>query len=353
MLTPMSPAELAGIPVQELATCAVPTRWHDGLRSLGTHCRDDTWIVSTPGDVCAALAAPTLSAARPFGDGSLAGALLARMARFSDGAEHQRRRELASRLLPPVPEVARDAGARTSDCLRRRLAVFDIMPMARSLPVQVLAAAMGLAAGKAELAAELTGRLCDAMTPTLQPRAELPQTADEVASELCGLMSGLGLPDEEAIAAAIGILFQARDATAALIGLSVLAGQPQVAGQAARAGRESKSPGQRVEHVLRHDAPVQCTRRSAVADTAISAVVVPAGAQVWIFVAAAERGSAVPATFGAGPHACPGSAHATAIARQVAAVLDAEGWRSAVGQRIDFEPRPNIRVPHRVLVTRR
>ena len=64
------------------------------------------------------------------------------------------------------------------------------------------------------------------------------------------------------------------------------------------------------------------------------------------------HGDGRPATFGSGPHGCPGAAHATTIARQVVAVLAAEGWRPAPGQRIELERRPNVRVPVRILVTR-
>jgi cytochrome P450 len=194
--------------------------------------------------------------------------------------------------------------------------------------------------------------------------------ADAAAAELSALAAGRAGQDPERIAAVISILFQARDATAALIGLAVLAGgadgtapgresaapgrETAAPGrETAAPGRETVAPGRRIEQVLRRDAPVQCTRRTARADAAIGDVVVPAGAPVWIFMAAAERGSGIPATFGSGPHACPGAAHAAAIARPVVTVLEADGWRPAAGQRIEFEPRPNIRVPARVLVTRR
>jgi hypothetical protein len=60
----------------------------------------------------------------------------------------------------------------------------------------------------------------------------------------------------------------------------------------------------------------------------------------------------MPATFGAGPHGCPGAAHASAIAGQVVTVLRDDGWRPVTGQRVEYEPRPNIRMPVRVLVTR-
>jgi cytochrome P450 len=341
MRTPVDRAQLASLPVGELATSAAPDRWHSDLVALGTHCRHGAWVVSGQREVAAALACPAMSTAAAGDRDGPAADLLARMARFSDGPDHRRRRGLVTRLLPPVAEVARAAGARANDHLRRRTAAFDVMPMARLLPAEVLARALGFAPDAANRAAILTGLLCDALAPALAPRPVPASAADAAAAELSGLTADRFGRDAERIAAVISVLFQARDATAGLIGLTVLA------------GRDGLAPGLRVEQVLRHDAPVQCTRRTAMADAVIGDVVVPAGAPVWIFVAAAERGSGMPATFGSGPHACPGAAHAAAIVRPVVTVLEADGWRPAAGQRIEFEPRPNIRVPARVLVTRR
>jgi cytochrome P450 len=231
------------------------------------------------------------------------------------------------------------------DHLLRRTSAFDVMPMARQLPAEVLARGLGLNAAEADRAALLTGVLCDALTPVLQPRTPPAGAADAAAEELEALFSArLQAANPERVAAAISILFQARDATAALIGTAVLAG--------ASAGRDPRSAAQRVDQVLRHDAPVQCTRRTASADTPLADVTVPRGSAVWIFLATAEQGSGMPATFGSGPHACPGAAHATAIARQVLMVIDAEGWRPVSAQRVEYEPRPNIRVPVRALVAR-
>jgi cytochrome P450 len=365
MWTPVLPDQLAGLSVGELATSTAPDRWHGPLQALGTHCRDGAWVVSGARAVSAALASPALCVpALTEADGPAAD-LLARMARFCDGPDHRRRRELVTRLLPPVTDVARSAGARANDYLLRRAATFDIMPMARTLPAEVLARALGLQPAEAARAAILTGLLCDAVTPALQPRPAGPGPADAAAAELCALLRRLGRParparpgragrpgrpgllgsqDDDQVAAAASILFQARDATAALIGSAILA--------RSGAGQQQRSPSQRVEHILRHEAPVQCTRRTATSDVHIGDAVIPAGAPVWVFVATAERGAALPATFGTGPHGCPGAAHATAIARQVVAVVDAEGWRPVPGQRTDFEPRPNIRIPGRVLVAR-
>jgi cytochrome P450 len=346
MKTLADPDRLPDLPVEEIATSGAPGRWHGPLQQLGTHCRAGAWVVSGPGAVAAALALPALSVA-PHGPAAAgpAAQLTARMARFSDGEDHRRRRAIVTDLLPPIPTLAGIAGARVNDYFRRRVSAFDVMPMARQLPAQVLARGLGLDPAAADRAAELTGMLCDALTPALRPRPVPAGCADDAAAELEALFGRhFGAGEPEHIAAAISVLFQARDATAALIGTAVLA--------PAGAGPDSRSPGQRVEHVLRQEAPVQCTRRAVAADAAIGDTTVPAGSSVWIFVATAERGAGMPATFGTGPHACPGAAHAIAIARQVVTVIDAEGWRSVPGQHVEYEPRPNIRVPVRVLVAR-
>jgi cytochrome P450 len=348
MWTEVLPEQLADTPIEHIATSSAPGRWHPALLQAGTHCRDGSWVVAGARDVAAALASPALSVAPAAGQdpASLRGpaaCLVASMARFSDGPDHRRRRELLTSLLPPVPRVARTAAVRTNDYLRRRNAPFDIMPLARQLPAEVLAGALGLPQSEAARAATLTGMLCDAVTPSLVPREGTAAIGDGAAEQLTALMASRWGQDGERITAAVSILFQARDATAALIGTALLAD-----------GRSSQgvSAAQRVENVLRHEAPVQCTRRTALTEVQIGDAEIPAGAPVWVFLATAERGSGIPATFGSGPHGCPGAAHATAIARQMLAVVAAEGWCLVAGQRVDLEPRPNVRVPVRVMVTR-
>jgi cytochrome P450 len=278
---------------------------------------------------------PPPTAAGPAAD------LVARMARFCDGEAHRRRRALTVQLLPTVREVAGHAAEAAAEYLRKQESAqaFDVMPLARALPAWALARALGLSAPEATLAADLTGRLCEALSSA---RPDAAAAADEAATQLCAVLGRLPLSSEEEIAAAASILFQARDATAALIGAAVLAPAPGEAGQTAV----------RVESALRREAPVQCTRRAAAADTTIGAAFIPGGSAVWIFVAAAEIGNGTPATFGSGPHACPGGPAATAIAREVVTALDAGGWRPVAGQRMEYEPRPNLRLPRQVLVSR-
>jgi cytochrome P450 len=359
MTTATSPVQLENIAIDALATCPDPAAWHEALRSLGTHARAGQWIVSTPLDVAAALAAPTLRVVPPPTAAGPAADLIARMARFCDGEAHRRRRALTVQLLPTVREVAGHAADGATEYLRMQesAATLDVMPLARTLPARALARALGLSAPDATLAADLTGRLCEALasprTPMGKPNAaaDAAETADApeadhagaAASQLCAVLRGLPLSSEDEVAAAASILFQARDATAALIGAAVLAPAPG----------EPSQTAVRVESALRREAPVQCTRRAAAADTTIGAAFLPSGSAVWIFVAAAELGNRTPATFGSGPHGCPGGSAATAIAREVVTALDAGGWRPVAGQRVEYEPRPNLRLPRRVLVSRR
>jgi cytochrome P450 len=343
MWTEVLPEQLADTPIEQIATSSPPDRWHGPLRAAGTHCRDGAWVIAGPRDVSAALASPALTVVPGPGPDGPAARLLASMARFSDGPDHRRRRELLTSLLPPVPRVARTAAVRINEYLRRRNATFDVMPVARLLSAEVLADALGLTQADAARAATLTGMLCDAVTPSLTTREGTVAAGDEAATQLTALMASRRGQDDERVTAAVSILFQARDATAALIGTTLLAGSRLGAGV---------SPAQQVEHVLRREAPVQCTRRTALTEVQVGDAVIPAGAPAWVFLATAERGSGIPATFGSGPHGCPGAAHASAIARQVVAVLAAEGWHPVAGQRIELEPRPNLRVPARVLVAR-
>lgn len=334
-----------GVPIGAFATLPDPASWHETLRSLGTHARGGQWIVSTPPDVAAALSTPALQVIRPSAGTGPAAELVARMARFCDGEAHRRRRALTMRLLPPVPAIASQAAELAVRYLRERADAdrLDIMPLARTLPAEAIAGAMGLTGPAAARAADLAGQLCDALSagPRRAATARTPD-ADTAASELCATLRQLRLTAGDDVAAAASLLFQARDATAALIGAAVLAPRPPESGHTAV----------RVQSVLRRQAPVQCTRRTAVADTPIGTALIPRGSDVWIFVAAAELDNGVPATFGSGPHACPGAHAATAIAGEVLTILDAGGWRPVARQRIDYEPRPNLRLPRRVLVSR-
>jgi cytochrome P450 len=204
------------------------------------------------------------------------GWLRATVARFVDGAPHTRRRALVTDLLAAIPPESLRTGARdrTVDILASAGGPVEVMSaVARPVPIGVLGAALGVAS-------DLTPAVA-AAARSYQPHTPVTPEADAAVAAL--LVAFGGAADEET-AARIGVLVQACDATAGLIRNAIRAGG--------------------VAAALRDDPPARRTRR------------VREGHEVQIEL------TSVP--FGAGPHRCPGSEHATAIA---AGVLDAlRGW---------------------------
>lgn len=334
------------LPARELATCDRLSEQHGRLRARGVHQRAGGWVVARPEDVSAALTSPLMSVAVATTTGSspirAARTMQARMARFSDGPQHARRRALVEQLLPEATGLDAAARRRAAAAAQDRAGAWNVMPLARAVPVLALADALRIPADRVPQVAELVGRLCDALAPSLHPPASAPD-GDEAAHELTALLAPVGPWAHEQTAAVAGLLFQARDATAALIGAALLDS----------ASATDPDPAASVDRALRQHAPVQCTRRTPVEPMPLGGVSVPRGAPVWVVLAAAEPGAPYrPATFGAGQHACPGADHAVALARGVVAGLHATGWQAVPGQPVRYEARPNLRMPAAVLVQR-
>lgn len=340
------------LPAQLLATAPVLDPQHAQLRERGVHRRDGGWVIGRTGDVVEALSSPALIVA--LGSRASQGGarrLQAQMARFTDPPQHGRRRAVLERLLPDVVGLAGAASQETSAAVRAWTGGIDVMPLAKVVPVSVLAGALGVPVAHRPQVAVLTGALCDALAPSL---GEPPATSrgDDAAGALIALLTATSSWDHEQVIAAAGLLFQARDATAALIGGALLtdrAAHPSECDD----GPFPHDPAVAVERALRQAAPVQCTRRTTSSDVLLAGALVPAGEPVWVVLAAAEDGApAQPMTFGAGVHACPGAAHAVALACGVLTGLDRAGYRTVPEQDVQYEPRPNLRTPVAVLVRR-
>lgn len=234
-----------------------------------------------------------------------AGSVQARMARFSEGDDHERRRAIAeARLVVLDPDELRAAAReRTAAQLigRDEVDVMDVL--ARTVPVAVLAAALG--ATDVEAAVAATRRLCLALAP---PEGSEPTDGWPEVRALASLL-GLDADGEEAVNV-VALLFQAMDATAGLIGNTLRAG--------------AGSPPMTVVRTVR---------------------VTPAGDRRVVDLAAADP----PLPFGAGRHRCPGEAHALALAGGVLDALDAAGAVAVDIPETD-EPRPNLRIPTRLVV---
>jgi cytochrome P450 len=254
--------------------------------------------------------------------------LRAHVARFCDGEVHDRRRELVERELGRLDP----AGLRTAaaDLARAELAgagsePFDAMGMARRVPVAVLAGALGLAA-------EATGRAVEAVLDSASgyPNPDVAGPgADAGVRFLAEVLSAgdHGPDDPEEVANRIGLLEQACDATAALIGNALITA---FVGQGVD-GTDLDSEAV-IATTIVTDPPVQRTRRLA-----------PDGEPVTLDITSC--------TFGAGRRPCPGADQATALA---AGVLDALlGACELADQQLSYLPSANLRMPQQLLVTTR
>jgi len=222
--------------------------------------------------------------------------LRASVARFSNGADHVRRRALAVDLLASVDadSLQYKAFTRTRSIVAD-VEIIDVMTrIARPVPVGVLAEALGLPDVSADVVP-----VAAAYHPHVTPDA-----AAEAA--LARLVAACGGPAEPA-AARIGLLVQACDATAGLVGNGLFA---------ALTGKPAEQP-------------VLATRRRI------------DGEDVTVSLAGTP--------FGAGPRACPGSRHALALAAGVLAAL--RGFRLTEAE-VPWVPSPNLRMPAVLRVTR-
>ncbi|MFE3762375.1 hypothetical protein ACFXPI_11490 [Streptomyces sp. NPDC059104] len=172
-----------------------------------------------------------------------------------------------------------------------------------------------------------------------------------------GLLAGLvraadreGLVDlGPLLSNAIGFLSQTYDATAGLIGNTLVA--------LAR-GAEAPDTGALVREVVRHDAPIQNTRRFAAGAFTHAGSTVEPGQQILVVLAAANRDPAVNPdphalspgrvnpvifTFGAAAHRCPGESLAAALATAVVTELRTAGWSTTATPA--YRPLANARIP--------
>jgi cytochrome P450 len=385
-------------PADALAAVAHPDPYpfYAALRAERPFGHDDRlglWVAADARAVDDVLAHPACRVRPPIEpvpahlDGTRSGDVFGRFARTTDGAAH-------GRLKPPLAAAlaAFDLAAiarMAETCATALLAEGgDLTPATAErlmfrLPAACVGAAIGIpdpALGDAVdetadfargLAAAAPGReggdrlrgdrAADALLARMAAalaRPTGPLASLEAAARAAGVAESATIWSN-----ALGLMFQAYEATAGLIGQALVA--------AARhpdhwevARTSAKGVSRFVHEVLRHDPPVQNTRRFTADAATIAGRSVPAGATVLVILAAASRDPAVnpapdlfdparfapdrPAprlfTFGAGRHACPGTAVATTIA---AAVLGALGGRitARFAAPVGYRPLANVRIP--------
>ncbi len=346
-------------------------------------CRDEAlglWVATGAAAVTAVLSHPDCRVRPPAEPvpraiaGSPAGEVFRRLVRMNDGAGHCPFKGAVEAALDSIGE--REAAAASRQWAEALAGEADF---AFRLPVYVTASLLGVPAGRLARTAEWTRAFVAGIAPGAGAAAVAD--ANSAAASLLELFSSLpgsdgllaalarqaGRPASDLIVAnGIGFLSQGYEATAGLIGntLLALAGQPDLYDWVrAEPGRM----GGVIREVLRFDSPVQNTRRFLAQAAEVAGQEMQAGDAVLVVLAAANRDPAAnpdPHRFavarpdrrtfsgGAGVHACPGQELALTIAAAGVERLLLSGgdpanpasparWREPAG----YRPSGNVRVP--------
>jgi cytochrome P450 len=297
--------------------------------------------------------------------GSPAGDIFGHLVRMNDGATHMRLKPgVAARVAAIDPARVLEQGVRWAHHLTD-----ELQPVARPeriadfafrLPVYVVAGVLGVTPDALPKTAAWTGEFVACLAPgaTAEHVERGKAAAGQLASLIGALLKREGL--DAAVANTVGYLSQAYEATAGLIGNTIVAlgRERQVRAEVAA---EPQNLAWVVREVARHDPPVQNTRRFLAEDAVVAGQAMKAGETVLVVLAAANRDPAVNPTperfdprrrertiftFGLGAHACPGEAMATAIAQAGVARLLAQGLepeRLIAG--MTYRPSVNTRIP--------
>lgn len=372
------------------ATHADPYPFYAGLVRERPLYRDDDlgmWVASGTDAVEAVLTSP-LCRVRPVGEpvpaalvGTTAGAIFGRLVRMSDGQEHVSLKRAVAAALSGVDAdrattVAsawaatlwdRSEGAEPS--VRVTALMLDLSPHVvgdlLGIPREHLADVstwMGAfvrcltpASTTGQVAAGITA--AEKLSPLVsgQLRRQIEDGSGGLLGDLQRALAEEGVDDEAVtVANGVGLLSQAYEATAGLIGNAILA----LAADADAYGKTVSEPTRArdmVEHVLRRDPPIQSTRRIVAADGEIAGHVVRAG-DVILVLLAANHDPAPPRpgvagrphgfSLGAGLHACPGGTIAIAVAEAAVRRIVASGVPlGEVVSTVAYRPSANARVP--------
>lgn len=329
------------------------------------------WVAAGAEAVTAVLTSE-LCRVRPPGEpvprallGSPAGEIFGHLVRMNDDATHARLKPgVAARVASIDPGRVAEQGARWASELAGELDPAgrpdQLAEFAFRLPVHVVASLLGVAPTALAETASRVGDFVRGLAPGATP-AEL-ERGGAAASHLGALFAGLLRRDsvDAVVANTVGYLSQAYEATAGLIGntLLALARQPDVRD---RIRTEPQLLPWVVREVARHDSPVQNTRRFLAEGGVVAGQTLKPGDTVLVVLAAANRDPAANPhperfdpfrrerrifSFGLGAHACPGEAMATAIAQAgVACLLGAGLEPERLAGRVTYRPSVNTRIP--------
>ena len=352
-----------------------PYPYYAGLVTARPVHRDDglgLWVAASAAAVSAVFTS-AICRVRPTAEpvprtiaGTAAGNVFGRMVRMNDGAYHLRMKPSVSATVAMLdPALVRRHAEAAAQTLAAELAPAAhparIADFAFRLPPYTLGALLGLEAGALPGVAVAAGELVRGLAPGAAA-AEVERGA-AAATALVGAVRTLPRyrgAGEDTVANVVGFFWQSYEATAALVGNTLVALAAHAEARE-RVAREPAALPAVVSEVTRWDAPVQNTRRFVATDGEVAGQAMQAGDTVLLVLAAANRdpgANAEPArfdlgrrerrvfTFGFGAHACPGEALAVTIASAGVARLLADGVEPArVAASRTYRPSANMRMP--------
>jgi cytochrome P450 len=335
-----------------------PYPWYAQLRERAPLSFDaslNLWVATDAATVEAAFNHPQLGV-RPVAEpvpralvGTPAGEVFRLLVRMNDGDFHRRHKPDVAAAAQRWPlQQATQAGAAAAQDLLDRVTANELLS---ALPVRSMALLLGVPVQ----ALDDTTRWVAHFTQGIAAGADAQAIAraSEAAQQLMAQGEAQGL-DKVRAANRIALMQQALDATAGLIGNTVLALQHEPALQ-------EHDAQALVAEVVRWDAPVQNTRRFAAQDLMLAGHYIAQGQGVLLLLASANRDAALNAEpdrlwpgrpqrrsmgFGAGAHACPGEMLAIAmVAGGLPFLVAGTRLSTYFGAPVGYRPLPNARIP--------
>jgi cytochrome P450 len=258
-----------------------------------------------------------------------AGELFGMLVRMNDGERHTQGRAALQTILASMDD---DAVALRARRIASELAAGSDAAMlnhvAAETPVRVVASLLGFDAARMAEIARLVGAFVACLSP-LSAGAQIEAAHDAARALLAAMQDVSDAPLPE-LANMVGLMSQAYEATAGLVGNSVVARWRGASGTAA----------QLVARTAQEDPSIQNTRRFLAADAHIGGVSLKAGDVVLLLLGAAAREGL---GFGHGAHRCPGQRIAETIAAATLEVL----MQTPLPEKLTWRYRPsvNARIP--------
>ncbi|UGQ47176.1 cytochrome P450 family protein [Massilia endophytica] len=219
-----------------------------------------------------------------------AGELFGRLARMNDGEKHASARQA---VQARIAALGADGVAQRARAIAARMqpGAGDVAALNRymdEVPVRVIASLLGFGDEELEQVAAQVRSFVACLSPLSS--AEQIEGSHGAARMLMSAMERMEDGSAEMLANLVGLMSQTYEATAGLLGNSIIARWRQPDGE----------PAQLVRDTVRLDPSIHNTRRFVAEDAELGGVRVAAGEAILVVLGAAGM------TFGHGVHRCPG-----------------------------------------------